>query len=56
MGVDFTTDDLSAIRPRLDTWRDWGSDGFGFYEAERIGVDGRWLREMPGIVEKWSNP
>jgi len=53
-GVDFASDDLSPVRPRVETWRGWGSDGFGFYEAERIVRDGRWLREMPDIVNHWQ--
>lgn len=52
-GVDFPDDDLSPVRPRVEQWRTWGSDGFGFYEAERIGRDGRWLREMPDVVNRW---
>lgn len=53
-GVDFVADDLAPVRPRIETWRDWGSDGIGFYEAERIGRDGRWIREMPDLVEEWG--
>lgn len=53
IGVQFDGEDLSPIRPQIDTWSDLQSDGFGFYEAERIGRDGRWLREMPDVVEKW---
>ena len=53
-GVDFPEPDLSPVRPLLENWRRWGSSGFGFYEAERIGRDGRWLREMPRIVERWQ--
>ena len=54
-GVDFPNDDLAPVRPRIETWRQWGSDGFGFYEAERIGQDGRWIKEMPDIVGSWRN-
>jgi len=53
-GVDFDAPDLSPLRPLLANWRDWGSDGFAFYEAERIGRDGRWLREMPTIINAWQ--
>ena len=54
-GVDFPGEDLSPIRPRIETWRDWGSDGIGFYEAERIGRDGRWIRDMPDIINQWRD-
>lgn len=53
-GVDFQSDDLAPVRPLIENWRQSGSDGFGFYEAERIVRDGRWLRETPDIVEGWS--
>jgi len=53
-GVDFEGGDLSPILPLLKKWQDWGSDGFGFYEAERIAVDGRWLREMANVVDAWQ--
>ena len=54
LGVDFPGDDLTPVRPRIDTWRGWGSDGFGFYEAERIVRDGRWLRDMPDVIRSWQ--
>ena len=45
--------DLSKLRVLLDRWRGWGSDGFGFYEAERAATEGRVLRELPSIVNHW---
>jgi hypothetical protein len=38
------------FRPLLENWSSWNSDGFGFYEAERIVRDGRWLRELPKMA------
>jgi hypothetical protein len=37
----------------LEQWSAWGSDGFGFYEAERIVRDGRWLRKLPQLVARY---
>jgi hypothetical protein len=51
--VNFDTPDLSPLHPKLKTWRDLGLNGLGFYEAERIARDGRWLRELPGITNTW---
>ena len=53
-GVDFDAPDLAPILPLLHNWRAWGSDGFGFYEAERIGRDGRWVHDMPTVVKAWE--
>jgi len=50
----FADADLASLRPHMNNWRDWGSDGIGFYEAGRVVADGRWLRELPGIAAGWG--
>jgi len=51
----FAGEDISPIQPHLQRWLEWDSDGLGFYEAGRIACDGRWLRELPDIIDRFAS-
>lgn len=54
-GIDPAPRDTVPHLDLLNQWRDWGSDGFGFYEGERIVRDGVWLKRMPELTRNWTN-